>query len=141
MSLTNPPTSVSQLSTQLAACAGWVGGATNHWYPAAPNGSTAPFAVLDEVDVRRTRYAADVVGVRGGTLTVTIYDTQAARTIGQLEDFARTIEGQLTAQVSGLIFGDSSISLVDDVQPGALAAEGTAALRCVTITLPYGLEA
>ncbi len=140
MSLTNAPAIVTSLSTQLAACASWVGTNTNHWYPAAPDGSTAPFAVLDVQDRRRTIYASDAPGNFNGTLVISIFDSTTNRTIGQLETFGDTIHSELVAQVSGIAFRAGEVGLVQDAQPAATAAEGTGGLRSITISIPFGLE-
>ncbi len=141
MSLTNAPAIVTALSTQLAACASWVGTTTNHWYPEAPDGSTAPFACLDDQESDVEIYASDAPGLLSGTLVVTIVDSAANRTIGQLEEFGRTIRKELVAQVSGIAFRNGPIGLVQDYAPATTAAEGTGSLRSITFSLPYGLKA
>ncbi len=141
MSLTNPPAIVTSLSTQLAACASWVGTNTNHWYPSAPDATTAPFAVLDDQNAALDIYASDAAGLLSGTLVLSIYDTTANRTLGELETFGRTILKELLAQVSGIAFRSGDVGLAKDVQPATAAAEGTSALRVITLSIPYGLKA
>lgn len=140
MSLTNPPAVVTQLSTQLAACASWTGGTTNHYYPIAPSGFSVPAAVLDDQQARRGIYASDAPGALTGTVVITIIDSAANRTLGQLETFGRTILKELTDQVSGLAFRDGEVGLVDDYKPATEAGEGTAAMRSITLSIPYGLD-
>ena len=141
MSLTNAPAIVTSLSSQLAACASWVGGTANHWYPVGPDASTPPFAILDDQNARRTVYASEATGLLKGTLVITICDSGANRTIGQLEAFGRTILAELLAQVSGIAFRDGEVGLTQDYRPSTVAAEGTGALRSITMTIPYGLDA
>ena len=141
MSLTNAPAIVTSLSSQLAACASWVGSTTNHWYPSAPDASTAPFAVLDVQDRRRQIYASEAPGLFSGVLQISIFDSTANRTIGQLETFGDTIMSELLAQVSGIAFRSDEVGFTQDAQASATAAEGTGALRVITISLPFGLEA
>jgi hypothetical protein len=141
MSLTNPPAIVTQLSTQLAACASWVGGNGNHWYPEAGTSATVPFAVLDDQNASRRVYASDAPGLLSGTLVITIVDSAANRTLGQLEAFGRTILAELVAQVAGIAFKDGEVGLVDDYKKATEAGEGTAAQRSITMSIPYGLDA
>lgn len=141
MSLTNAPAIVTSLSTQLAACASWVGSTTNHWYPEAPDAPTVPLAVLDDQNASRRIYASDAPGLLTGTLVITIVDSAANRTIGQLEEFGRTILKELLTQVTGIAFRDGEIGLVDDFRKATEAGEGTGALRSITMSIPYGLDA
>lgn len=140
MTITNAPAMVTQASTQLAACAGWTGGTANHWYPVAPDGSAVPFAVIDDQTAGRQIYASDAPGLPSGTIVITIVDS-AARTIGQLEELGRTILAQLIAQASGIPFKSGEVGLVDDFRPATEAGEGTGALRSITMSIPYGLDA
>ncbi len=138
MSLTNAPAIVTTLSTQLAACASWPGGATtNHWYPEAPTGSTAPFGVLAEVNRRRQIYAADAPSLPGGTLSISVYSTG---TIGTLEDLGRSLLAELLTQHSGIAFTAGEVGYVADTQGATDAAQPSTALRTITISLEYGVN-
>ena len=139
MSLTDAPAIVSSLSVQLAACASWVGGSGNHWYPIAPENTTVPFAILDDQNARRQQFAAESFGLLSGTLVLTIVDSAANRTLGQLETFGRTILKELLAQSSGIAFRDGDVGLVRDYIPATEAVHGTASMRAITLTIPYGL--
>ncbi len=141
MTLTNEPAIVTALSTQLAACASWVGTTTNHWYPLAPDATAVPYAVLDDQSAAGEIYASDAPPLLSGTLVITIYDSVANRTVGQLETFGRTILKELLAQVAGIAFRSGEVGLVQDYQPATGAAEGTGAQRSITISISYGLKA
>jgi hypothetical protein len=140
MTLTNAPAIVTQLSTQLAACSSWPGGAiNNHWYPTVPWASaTLPLAVLEESERTFTSYAAGAGGLQGGTLSVTLHYA-ASSSIGTVEAIARTLLGELLAQSPGILFrsGDCSLS---GTYTSAEAATDTATIA-IKLSLAYGLTA
>ncbi len=141
MSLTDAPGIITQLSTQLAACASWPGGsASNHWYPEADTtGLAAALAVLSESERRYTPYAAGAAGLMGGSLAITIHAPTTTGTIGYLESLGRSLMSELLAQQSGIPFQPANCGLCSDSTPGMEAA--AQAIRSLTITLGYGLEA
>jgi hypothetical protein len=140
MSLTNPPAIVTQLSTQLAACTSWPGGATsNHWYPNVVWASASlPLAVLEETDRTWTPYASGAGGLQGGTLRATIHYA-ASSDIGTVEAIGRTLLGELLLQTPGICFRASDCGLSGTYTSAEAATDtGTIALQ---ITLSYGLTA
>ncbi len=140
MSLVNPPAIVTQLSTQLAACASWPGGATtNHHYPnVAWASASLPLAVLEESDRTWTTYAAGAGGLMGGTLKATIHYA-ASSDIGTVEAIARTLLGELLAQSPGICFRASDCGL-SGTYSSAENATDTATIA-IQINLTYGLTA
>ena len=136
MTLTNAPAIITQLSTQLAACAGWTTTSATHWYPNLPaSGATFPAAVLFEDQRTSSIYAAGAGGLQGGTLGIHIY---SSGTIGQVEDLGRTILGQLLAQFVGIPWDSSNCGLSSDTEPGMVAASSD--IRDIVLNLPYGLR-
>jgi hypothetical protein len=140
MTLTSAPAIVTQLSTQLAACASWPGGATtNHWYPSVPWASaTLPLAVLEESERTWTSYAAGAGGLQGGTLKVTIHYAASAD-IGTVEAIGRTLLGELLAAAPGICFRSSDCGL-SGAYTSAEAATDTATIA-IQLSLAYGLTA
>ena len=140
MSLTNAPAIVTQLSTQLAACASWPGAsAANHWYPkVAWASATLPLAVLEEESNTSNPYAAGANGLLGGTLRITIH-TATTSDAGTVESLARTLLKELLAQDPGIVFRSGDTGLCSD-PTAAEGATDTATIR-VAITLTYGLSA
>ncbi len=140
MSLVDAPAIVTQLSTQLAACSSWPGGAvTNHWYPSVVWASaTLPLAVLEESERTWTTYAAGAGGLQGGTLRVTIHYA-ASSSVGTVEAIGRTLLGELLAASAGICFRGSECGLSGTYTSAEAATDtGTIALD---ITLRYGLNA
>lgn len=136
MSLVNPTSMVSQLSTQLAACASWTATTTDHWYPEVDWASVSTRAAVLSDTRSLEQYAAGASGIKSGVLTIQIIHTTF--TIGQLEDFAQDILDELLAQTSGIPFLSGECGLSSDVQEAETA--GGTAHRSITITLPYGLR-
>ena len=139
MSLVNAPAIVSQLSAQLAACAGWTGGTGNHWYPKVPwADAVLPLAVLEEADRTNTSYAAGAGGIVGGTLKITIHHAQTSDD-GTVETLARTLLDQLLAQDPGILFRNSDCGISGTFSTAEAATDtGTIA---ITLSLTYGLTA
>lgn len=135
MSLTDAPAIITQLATQLAACAGWSG---ESWYPEVPDlgSATLPAAALSEMNRRYTPYAAGASGLPSGDLEIKIY---SAASIGVLESLGRTIIDQLLAQQSGIPFRPGDCGLCSDQTSGMEAAGDS--IRSITINLSYGLDA
>ncbi len=140
MTLTNCPAIVTQLSTQLAACASWPGGATsNHWYPRVAWASASlPLAVLEDSERTWVSYAAGAGGLQGGTLKATIHYA-ASSDEGTVESLARTLLGELLAAAPGICFRSSECSL-SGVYTSAENATDTATIA-ISISLAYGLTA
>ncbi len=140
MSLTNCPAIVTQLSTQLAACASWPGASTaNHWFPDVPWGSASlPLAVLEESERTWTTYAAGAGGLIGGTLKITIHYA-ASSDAGTVESIGRTLLGELLAAAPGICFRSSECSL-SGVPTSAETATDTGTIA-IQLSLAYGLTA
>jgi hypothetical protein len=138
--LTNAPSIVSQLATQLAACASWAGGSTaNMWYPrVAWASATLPLAVLEESERTWTPYAAGAGGLAGGTLKVTVHYAQTSDE-GTVEALGRQLLKELLAQDPGIIFRGSDCGLSGTYSSAEAATDtGTIAIQ---LTLAYGLTA
>lgn len=135
MTLTNPTPVVTQLSTQLQACASWTGG-TNVWYPFAPDGTAGEFAVIEDGDSRRTTYAEGAVPLLSGECAITIWK---ATDIGTLEAYGRTILRELMSQFTGLYFRDGTVGLCSDLGRAKEAAGETQ--RGIVLRLTHGLNA
>jgi hypothetical protein len=133
MTLTNEPPIITQLSTQLAACAAWPAGATT-WYPTKPNATSPPFVLLVERSRRVRPYAAGAAGIPGGVLEV---DLAVSDTIGNAESLARTLLEQLLAQTSGIPFLEADCGVSAEPTPGEIA--GGTSITTITMTLPWGL--
>jgi len=103
VTLTNAPPIITQLSTQLQACAAWssAGFSSNVWYPEAPEGTAGPFAVLGFGSQTFTKYAEGAAPTRGGDLFFTLWK---ADTTGNMETLAQTIIAQLMTQDTGIPF-------------------------------------
>ncbi len=138
MTLANAPAIVAQLSTQLAACAGWAGGTGANWYPRVAWASASlPLAVLEESEASFTPYAAGCSGLASGTLKVTIH-AAASSDEGTVETLGRTILAQLLAQQSGIIWRTSECGLSGTFSSAEAATDtGTIA---IILTLGYGLN-
>lgn len=136
MSLTNPPAIITQLSTQLQACASWTaaGLSTNVWYPSAPEGTAGPFAVLGFDSQRFTKYAEGAEPVRSGDLFVTIWK---ADTAGNLETLAGDLINDLMTADTGIPFRDGENGRAELIGPAKEAAGET--LNGVSFTLSHGL--
>lgn len=140
MSLTNPPAIVTQLSTQLAACASWPGGATtNHWYPKVDwSSATLPLAVLEESERSWSSYAAGAGGLASGVLRVTVHYATSSDD-GTVETLGRTLLKELLAQDPGILFRQSDCGLSGTYTTAEIARNtGTIAIQ---LTLAYGLSA
>lgn len=134
---TNPSTILTQLRTQLVACAGWANGQNAVNYPelAALMSGTFPLAVLAERSRTATLFCEGVAAIPGGELEVIIYATD---TIGTLETLGRTILDQLLAQASGIPFRPAECGLSSDPSPAKIA--GSSDVRSITLKLPWGLS-
>lgn len=137
MTWQNPPAILTQLRAQLVLCAAWTGGASVVHYPDLSGlmSATFPLAVLSEHRPRRTPYAEGAAGIAGGELEVVIYGTD---TVGLMEALGQTILDQLLAQVTGIVWQPAEAGLSSDPSPGKIA--GNAAVRSVTLRLPWGLN-
>lgn len=136
MTWTNPPPILTQLRGQLVACAAWTGGTATVHYPELTGltSATFPLAVLSELRPRSTPYAEGAGGIAGGELQIVIYGTD---TVGNMEALGRSILDQLLAQVTGIVWQPAEAGLSSDPSPGKIA--GNAAVRSVTLRLPWGL--
>lgn len=135
MSLVNAPAIVTQLSTQLTACASWTG---TNWYPRVTwAAATFPLALLEESERSVATYAAGAGGIASGTLKVTIHAAQSSDE-GTVETLGRTILGELLAQQAGIIWRQSDCGLSGTFS-SAEAATDTATIAII-LTLAYGLN-
>jgi hypothetical protein len=134
MSLTNPPAFITQLDTQFRACASWTG-ATNTWYPSAPDGSALPFAVY-ETTQDRTPYAEGARGLASNEFVIAV---SAVLSVGQMETLAESIINELSLQFNGGIpFRSFAYDLSSDI--GAAEVAGGETSRTITITGSSGLS-
>lgn len=133
----DPPAMVTQLRTQLVACAAWTPGQAGVNYPEVVAMATAtyPLAVLAATAPRAEYYADGAPPLMNGTLLVVIHSTD---TIGVTEILASTLLQQLLSQIVGIPFRSSECGISSDPSPAKVA--GGSSYRAVTITLPYGLE-
>lgn len=139
MTWVDAPAILTQLRTQLLACAGWPTGqsAAIH-YPVLEDftGETFPLAVLAETSRTFDPYADGAVPLGGGTLQAVIYGTG---TIGATEQLGRTLLSQLIAQPTGIPFRPGECGLSSDASPAKIA--GASEYRTVTLSLAWGLSA
>lgn len=133
MTLTNPTDFITQLDIQFRACASWTG-TTQTWYPAAPSGSTLPFAVYESTQ-RRVAYAEGARGLPQNDFAIAI---SAALTVGQMECLAEDIIRELGEQFTGLPFRDLSYDIASDL--GDAKSAGGCTARTVVITGTAGLN-
>lgn len=134
MTLTNATAFITQLDTQFRACASWTG-TTQTWFPSAPDGSTAPFAVYESTQ-RRTAYAEGARPLASNDFAIAIH---AALTVGQMETLAENLINELGTQFTGLPFRDLNYELASD--NGAAEIAGGETLRTIVITGTSGLNA
>jgi hypothetical protein len=136
VTLINPPPIITQLSTQLQACAAWVsaGLSTNVWYPEAPENTAGPYAVLGFGRQGFVKYAEGAAPVREGELFFTIWK---ADTIGNLETLAQAIVAQVMTQDTGIPFRDGEGMNSTDLGNARIA--GSETLLGVSGTLTHGL--
>ncbi len=138
MTLVNAPAIVTQLSTQLAACASWAGGTGACWYPRVVWASASlPLAILEESEAAFTPYAAGCSGLASGALKLTIHSASSSDD-GTVETLGRAILSQLLAQQSGIIWRTSECGLSGTFS-SAEAATDTATIAII-LTLGYGLN-
>lgn len=140
MAFTDASALLTQLQTQIAACAGWSGGSSAVHYPelAWGSGPTFPCALVSEESRSNVYYAAGAAGLRNGSLKLTIY-AGSATTLGALETLGQTILEQLLAQQSGIPFRDGEVGMAGDATDASIAA--ATEVRGVEVTLNYGLSA
>lgn len=136
MSLTNAPPIITQLSTQLQACAAWssAGLSSNVWYPEAPEGTAGPYAVLGFGRQTFTKYAEGAAPTREGELFFTLW---MADTIGNIETLSQTIIAQLLTQDTGIPFRSGDGMLCTALGDAREAAGET--LLGVSAPLTHGL--
>ncbi|MBA3591563.1 hypothetical protein [Methylibium sp.] len=137
MSFTDPPAILTQLRTQLAACAGWANGSGAVHYPDLPAlaGATFPLAVVAESSRTFDTYADGALPLGGGSMQVVVYATGS---VGVVEELGRTILSQLLAQFTGIPFRPSECGLSSDPSPAKVA--GASEYRAVTLTIGWGLN-
>lgn len=133
----DPPAILTQLRTQIVACAGWANGQNAVNYPELPvlAGATFPLCVISTVPGSFEAYADGAAPLASGTLQVVIY---ATGTIGVVEELGRTILSQLLAQWTGIPFRQGECGLSSDPSPAKVA--GASAYRTITLTLAWGLS-
>lgn len=136
MSLTNAPPIITQLSTQLQACASWTaaGLGSNVWYPTAPENTAGPFAVLGFESQRFLKYAEGAAPVRSGDLFFTLWK---ADTVGNMEILAQAIVVELMTADTGIPFRDGTAQRAADIGDAKEAAGET--LIGVSAILEHGL--
>ena len=136
MTLTNPPPIITQLSTQLQACAAWSSASlsTNVWYPDAPEDTAGPYVVLGFGRQTFTKYAEGAAPVRSGELFFTIWK---ADTVGNLETLAQSIIAQVMTQDTGIPFRDADGMTATELGNARTASGET--LLGVSGTLNHGL--
>lgn len=137
MSLTNPPPIITQLSTQLQACASWssAGLSTNVWYPEVPEGTAGPHVLLGFGSQTFTKYAEGAAPVRSGDLFFTIWK---ADTIGNLETLAQSILAELLTPDTGIPFREADGMTATALGDAKKAAGET--LFGVSATISHGLS-
>ncbi len=139
MAWTNPTAVITQLRTQLEACASWstAGGATAKiHYPKGTAADGFPCAVLAEESQSHTKFAYGMAAVKGGQLSINLADTTST---GEVETLARAIANEICTDL-GLV----NLS-VEDITPAeephaAEEAEGSNMIYECEIILSYGLE-
>lgn len=136
MTLTNAPPIITQLSTQLQACAAWTaaGLSTNVWYPEVPEDTAGPYVLLGFGTQQFTKYAEGAAPTRSGDLFFTIWK---ADTTGNLETLAQTILAQLLTQDTGIPFREAEGMTATALGDAKEAAGET--LYGVSATLSHGL--
>lgn len=134
---TDPPAIITQLRTQLVACASWSTGINAVNYPELPvlSGATFPLALLSEGSRTFDTYADGAAPLAGGMLQVVIHSTG---TIGVTEALGRTILSELLAQWSGIPFRPGDCGLSSDPSPAKVA--GGSSYRTITLNLAWGLS-
>ena len=129
---------LTQLRTQIAACASWTPGSAGVHYPGVDYASaTFPCAIIAEDSRTSATYAAGANGLRGGTLSIRVY-TDSASSIGATEVLGQAILEELLAQPAGIPFRSGSVGLAGE-SSDAIDAAGTP-LNGIEITLEYGLD-
>lgn len=137
MTLTNAPAVITQLATQLVACAGWTPGLTGCWYPSSPAIQSGTHAVLCENDYSGDVYAEGALPLPSGDLRILLYVDD---TIGNAEALGRTLCNQLLAQFNGgLAFRSAKTGLSSDPSSDRIAAGNTK--QILPIDISYGLRA
>lgn len=136
MTLTNATAIVTQLATQITACASWTPGLAGLWYPYAPKTTSGTFGVI-EATARRVAYAEGARGLPQADFALAI---TGALTVGQMETLAESLIDELMKQFDGgLPFRDLSYDLSGDI--GDQAAAGAVTTRTIVITGTAGLNA
>ncbi len=137
MSFTGASDLLTQLRTQIVACASWSGGESAVHYPSLTfAGATLPACVVAEGSRTSQTYAAGANGLRGGSLLVTIY---TSGTVGATEVLGQAILEQLLAQPAGIPFRNGSVGLCGESTDAQDAASTT--VNGIEVTLEYGLDA
>ncbi len=134
----NAPAMVSQLRTQLVACAGWKAPLPAVHYPKADlTDSPELVAVLSELSREMNPYAAGAYGLLAGELQVTLHKKHSS--IAEVETLGRTILDQLLQQQSGIPFRTVGCGLSSD--PTSAQEAGDSDYVRISLTLGYGLDA
>lgn len=146
MTLTNPTTAISTLSTMVKATPTWATmSASDTWYPDLNiRGATLPAAVLSPISRVRTPYAAGASGIPSGSARITLFANTDA---GTLEGWAESMLDDLVlaGQNSGLPIRGGSTGNCSDPTPGQRAAAQevaapTVQYRTIDIEIEYGLH-
>ena len=137
MPMTGASGLLTQLQTQIAACASWSAGSSGVHYPSIEFASaTFPCCVIAEMNRTSEYYASGASGLRGGTLKITIYSTG---TVGATEVLGQAIVEELLAQQTGIAFRSGSVVLAGEATDAMDAAQTT--VSGVELDLEYGLSA
>ena len=99
------PAIITQMGTQLTACAAWTG---TNWYPDVDLATaTLPIARIDEIDSTQESVGT-LAATWSGTLEVVIYSTA---TVPVVESLGRTLKAQLLAQSPGIPFRSITVGM------------------------------
>ncbi len=147
------PGQITQLRTQWNASASWLaaGGlqAQIHFgycNVAGVQGTAdvLPAMLIQSSTTKRQPFAEGAAGVLQGQFTCILYgDLSAFPYAANLEALADLIIGEVTAQETGMLWGEPTRSDASDPTPAANAADtaGTVTnFRSISITLPWGIQ-
>jgi len=137
MPMTGASALLTQLQTQIAACASWTATSAGVHYPSIDfSSATFPCCVVSETSRQSEYYAAGASGLRGGSLKVTIYTTG---TVGATEVLGQAIVEELLAQQTGICFRNAGVVVCGEATDAMDAAQTT--VTGIELDLEYGLSA
>ena len=138
MTLTNPTALITAVSNSLGSCAVWLAETGTIWYPSAPAGTAAPYAVIQPNGTNYDRIATGSAGIPSGSVDVLFAFDASAKTQGQVELFCETIEEQIVSLQTGLFVRSATASLASDPDDEAVA--GGVSQISIILTIEFGLE-